>query len=245
MVFDRILVFDGGVGTELYERGFYINRPFEELNLNAAADVIAVHKAYISAGADVITTNTFSIARHQLQKFDIEGQQKTIIRAALENARKATHGTNCLIAFSMGPLGVLVEPLGPTALSEAETEYRKITENCVEFGAPDFYILETFTNVDELLAAVSGIRLADPKTPIIASMALRSNQEEKLLDFAIRAGELETVDALGINCSDGPSDLLTTLGKLVLLTKKPLIVQPNAGVPQNINGRVFLNTTPP
>ncbi len=244
MSFNKILVFDGGVGTELYERGFYINRPFEELNLNAPAEVIAVHKAYISAGADVITTNTFSIAKHQLRKFDIESQQSAIVHAALANARKAVAGTSAQIAFSMGPLGELVEPLGSTALSEARDEYQSITKLCVKAGAPDFYILETFTNVDEMLAAITGIQMVDAKTPIIASMALRSAQDEKLADFALRVGELKNVEALGINCSEGPSDLLSTLKKLVALTKKPIVCQPNAGLPRNINGRYFYMTSP-
>ncbi len=244
MDFSQVLVFDGGVGTELYERGFYINRPFEELNLNAPDDVVRVHRDYIDAGADVITTNTFSIAKHQLRKFDIEEVQERIIKSSLENAAKACQGRDVSIAFSIGPLGVLVEPLGPTGLDEARAEFSEIAALAKKNGHFDLYILETFTNVDEILAAISGIRESDKTTPIIASMVLRSQQGEKISDFAERVAKRSDIQAIGINCSDGPSDLLSTLKKLAPITDKPIIAQPNAGVPRNINGRYFYMTSP-
>lgn len=239
-----ILVFDGGVSTELYSRGFYINRPFEELNLTSPADVEAVYRGFIEAGSDVITTNTFGIASPQLARFDIAEQQPDIIEAALKIARKATAGKDCKVGFSIGPIGDLVEPLGSIGLSEVILEFAQIAKSVNANGGADFFILETFSNLDELRAGINGVRSIDKQTPILASIYVRSQEEEKLKKFAHTIGDSGDVQALGINCGDGPSDLLRALGKLLELTSLPIIVQPNAGLPRQINGRYFYMTSP-
>ncbi len=250
------LIFDGGMGTELYERGFYINRPFEELNINAPADVIAVHESYIQAGAGVLTTNTFSITEPQLKKFDIESQQEMLIRAALKNAgiartKNETAHPGVKVGLSIGPLGVLVEPLGSYALSNAKTDFAKVAQSAASaskedvktFGF-DLYILETFSNLSELAAAIDGIRSVDTVRPILASLSVKSTQNELISGFAARIGSRTDVEYLGLNCSEGPSDLLASLTKLAPLVSKPIIVQPNAGTPRQLNGRYFYMTSP-
>ncbi|MBC7385160.1 MAG: homocysteine S-methyltransferase family protein, partial [Cryobacterium sp.] len=148
------LVFDGGVGTELYDRGFYINRPFEELNLLSPRHVIAVHESYIAAGANVLTLNTFSANQPQFKKFDIEENLGPLIAAALQcgNTARRNSGTtrpksfdigvvapnesdtsDCVrLAFSVGPIGELVEPLGSVGLDEARTIYKKTASFALE-----------------------------------------------------------------------------------------------------------------
>ena len=241
---NEILILDGAVGTELYERGFYINRPFEELNISAPADVVAVHESYIRAGAQIITTNTFSITGPQLKKFDIEGQQEALIKAALRNANEARKGTTTQIALSIGPLGVLVEPLGSFGLDEARREFAQVARLAKAIGGFDLYHLETFSNVSELVAAIEGVRSADSERPILASMSIRGTQNEVIEDFAKRVGSRADVQAIGLNCSEGPSDLLTALRKLAPLVEKPIIAKPNAGVPRQVNGRYFYMTSP-
>ncbi|RYZ86093.1 MAG: bifunctional homocysteine S-methyltransferase/methylenetetrahydrofolate reductase, partial [Proteobacteria bacterium] len=239
-----ILIFDGAMGTELYDRGFYINRPFEELNLSSPQDVESVHRNYIDAGADVITTNTFSIAGPQLKKFDVEAQQGSLIRAALDCAHRARVGTKVQIALSVGPTGELVEPLGPTSISETRETFQRIAVHAVEDGRFELYSLETFSNLRELEAAIDGIRAIDSHRPLIASLSLHSTQQELLDDFAATVGARTDVDALGLNCAVGPSDLLTSLKRLRALTTKPIICQPNAGSPRHVNGRYFYMTSP-
>jgi methionine synthase I (cobalamin-dependent)/5,10-methylenetetrahydrofolate reductase len=243
-----ILVFDGAIGTELYGRGFYINRPFEELNLTAAADVIAVHKSYIDAGAKVITTNTFSIPSFQLKKFDIEKQQQALLEAALKNAneaRKQSQAEGIKIAVSIGPTGQLMEPLGPMSRSEVFEEYQKIAQNTLNTGVPfDFFILETFSNVDELEEAFLGLQSTCKDKGIIASISVSSSGMDSLLSLFAQRFSGKDVLALGLNCSEGPSQLFTAVKKLVPLTEHPVLVQPNAGIPQQINGRYFYMTSP-
>lgn len=244
-MFDNgIIIFDGGIGTELYERGFYINRPFEELNLNAPADVQAVHEAYIEAGAKVLTTNTFSITRPQLKKFDIEDKQKTLIDAAIAIANKARGDNSAIkVGLSVGPTGVLIEPLGPTSREEAREYFAEVARAATS-NSFDLYILETYTNISELEDAIEGIRSVDKKRRILASVAANSQQKTFIEDFLMRICTREDIQAVGLNCAQGPSDLYTILKKIAPLVSKPIIVQPNAGVPNHVNGRYFYMTSP-
>jgi methionine synthase I (cobalamin-dependent)/5,10-methylenetetrahydrofolate reductase len=244
------VLFDGGMATELYERGFYINRPFEELNLTNPGDVAAVHKAYIEAGAQFITTNTFSIPSQQLGKFDIAGRQAEILEAALRIAGEAaTIRSGVKIALTIGPTGALIEPLGPMALDEVRAEYATIAgaartareQKGLRF---DTYILETFSEPRELDAAIDGIRSVDSGQPIVASMTVSSHQSERLAEFASRFGADPRIQAVGLNCSDGPNDLLKSVQVVAAKIELPLIVQPNSGLPRQINGRYFYMTSP-
>jgi len=240
-----LIVFDGGVGTELYEKGFYINRPFEELNISAPSDVIAVHLSYIMAGAQVITTNTFSISRPQLALFDIASQQEDLLRAAFKNANQARKDyPSVKVGFSVGPLGEVVEPLGPMGLDEVKSEYASLARLSKKIGGFDFYNLETFSVVRELKAAIEGIRSEDSSTPLLASLSVKSAQSELLDQFIAEIVSLQSVDAIGFNCSEGPTDLLNTLKKIKSRISKPIIIQPNAGVPRHLNGRYFYMTSP-
>ncbi|MEN9722086.1 MAG: hypothetical protein RJB38_72 [Pseudomonadota bacterium] len=248
----QVTVFDGAVGTELYERGFYINRPFEELNLSAPNDVRAVHQSYVDAGADILTTNTFSITGPQLKKFDIDHQQAKLLQAALEIANSArehsTQTREVKIGLSIGPLGVLVEPLGPYGLDEAKKDFAEVARiacECANSKSPfDAYLLETFSNIDELRVAIEGIRSIDQKRPILASISVHGHDSTLIKAFASKIGNRSDVQALGLNCCDGPSDLFGSLQALLSLTKLPVVVRPNAGVPRQVNGRYFYMTSP-
>src|ERR1700745_512638 len=116
------VVFDGGVATELYERGFYINRPFEELNTTHPRDVAGVHEAYIDAGSMMVTTNSFSLTPNQLENVDIKNRQGELLQAEIKVARQAVENskTNAKVGLTFGPLGVLIEPLGPTSKAEVQ-----------------------------------------------------------------------------------------------------------------------------
>lgn len=244
---DNILIFDGGIGTEFYDRGFYINRLFEELNLSSPSDVRSVHQAYIQAGANVLTTNTFSVTLPQLKKFGIEDKQSSIIEAAIRlaaEARSVSAKPEVKIGLSVGPIGELIEPLGPTSVEEAREYFAQVARAAVQAGGHDLYILETFSNVSELQYAIEGIRSVDPLRPLLASITVTGSQIDFLRDFATRIGSRADVQALGLNCSQGPSDLFTVLKALRPLVSKPIIVQPNAGAPNQINGRYFYMTSP-
>jgi len=237
-------VFDGGVATELYERGFYINRPFEELNLTHPRDVAGVHEAYAQAGAKVVTTNSFSLTTPQLEKFDIQHRQAELLQAAIRIAHEAVHPKGVKVALSLGPMGALIEPLGRTSREEVRQEYEKLSRYAQATPLFDLYTLETFYNLDELECAIDGIRRVDSERPILASITSRSSETSFIQNYAERIGSRADVDALGMNCSEGPHDLLQSLKVLKPLVQKPIVIQPNAGIPRNINGRYFYMTSP-
>jgi len=239
------VIFDGGIATELYERGFYINRPFEELNLTHPRDVAAVHESYLDAGSHVITTNSFSLTSPQLEKFDLKDRQKDLLCAAIEVAKTAVKNKRTgRIGLSLGPMSVLIEPLGPTSLEEVRQEYEQLARYAVGHGGFDFYNLETFSNVEELAAAIDGIRQVDSDRPILASITAMSSEVHFIQKFASQIGSRADVQALGMNCSEGPNDLLQSLKILKPLTQKLIVIQPNAGIPRSINGRYFYMTSP-
>src|SRR5216684_5830733 len=114
---DGIHVFDGAMGTMLYSKGIYINRSYDELNLVAPDLVRAVHSEYVRAGADIIETNTYSSTFHQLQPYGLEGSLREINIKAAQIAREAA-GNRVFVAGAVGPLGLRIEPYGPTSFDE-------------------------------------------------------------------------------------------------------------------------------
>lgn len=242
----KILIWDGSNSTELYERGFYINRPFEELNLNAPQDVLAVHLQYIQSGAQVLSTNSFATSSPQLQKFDIGDDQKRILFKSLQIANQArSHHPQVKICLSLGPLGVLVEPLGPTSLEEVQREFASIAKTVNEMGELfEGYSLDSFSNVEELKAAVEGIRSVDSKRFLLASYLVEAGQHSRFSKFAEIIERHSGVDAVGIDGAEGPSELLKQLGILNQICSKPIVVRPTAGIPRHLNNRYFYMTSP-
>ena len=153
---DSVFVFDGAVGTRLYDKGVYINRSYDELNLTAPDLVREVHEEYIKAGADIIETNSFGATRHKLQPYGLESKIKEINIAAAKIAREAA-GDMVLVAGAIGPLGIRIEPYGPTSFDEAKDLYREQVEGLLE-GGVDLFILETFSELSVIEQAIRAVR---------------------------------------------------------------------------------------
>ena len=241
---DSVYVFDGAVGTRLYDKGVYINRSYDELNLTAPDLVREVHEEYIKAGADIIETNSFGATRHKLQPYGLEGKIKEINIAAAKIAREAA-GDHVLVAGAIGPLGIRIEPFGPTSFDEAKDLYREQVEGLLE-GGVDLFILETFSELSVIEQAIRAIReLSD--LPIIAQMTIQMDGNTTFGTspevFTARLDELD-VDVIGLNCGMGPNHVLTALEKMRSVTSKPLSAQPNAGLPRDVQGRQFYMGSP-
>lgn len=241
----EVIVFDGGVGTYLYEKGVFINTCFDELNLTNPDLVAEVHRDYINAGADIIETNTFGANRFKLAPHGLEKKVIEINQRGAQLARKAAHD-KVLVAGSVGPLGVQLEPLGKLSFDEAKELFKEHIQGLLE-GGVDVIILETFGNSPELVQAILAVRELDAKIPLIAQITI--GDEGTLLSgaplqtFAASMTGLN-VDAIGMNCSVGPKSMLEALESLKPLTTLPLSVQPNAGLPQNVGGRNLYMTSP-
>jgi len=244
-VAERVLIGDGAMGTMLYQRGIFVNRCFDELNLTDAGLVEKVHTAYVEVGADFIETNTFGANEVKLSQHGLGNEVERINQAGVAVA-KAAAGTEVLVAGSMGPLGCELTEHGPMTPEEAGRIFRQQGAALVAAGV-DLLILETFSNTEELITAVSAI-CDVAEIPIIAQMTVNDNSEtiygEQVDHMLARITQLEAVTAVGLNCSVGPSGMLTSLERVRGVTDKPISVQPNAGMPRSVDGRQLYMCTP-
>src|SRR6266571_3413872 len=235
----RVLVADGAMGTMLYDKGIFINRCYDELNLTAPDMIRQIHADYVKAGAEIIETNTFGANRMRLAAFGLAEKLRAINHAGVRLAREAARDS-VFVAGAIGPLGANIEPLGPTSFAEAGSIFREQAEHLVEAGV-DLLILETFSNLDELREAVFAAReAAGPQMVIVAQVTiddfgnLRGGADTET--FTRRLDEWP-VDVIGANCSAGPKVMLDTIEKMMRYSQKPMSAMPNAGQPQRVEGR--------
>jgi len=167
---EQVVVFDGATGTMLYARGVFINQCYDELSLRAPDLVRDVHAAYVAVGAEVLETNSFGANRAKLAQYGLESQVRAINEAAARVAREAA-GDDVLVAGAVGPLGVRLEPYGPTGRDEARAMFREQIEGLMAGGA-DLVLLETFADLYEIEQAVLAAREAAPGTPLVAQMTI-------------------------------------------------------------------------
>ncbi len=241
---NTVLLFDGALGTMLYARGVYINRCYDELNLSRPDLVKEIHTAYVEAGADCIETNTFGANRFKLTS---HGFKEKISAINYEGARlaRAVAGSDCLVAGSIGPLGVKLEPWGLTSMEEARQAFKEQAQ-ALKDGGVDLFILETFSDLNAIHQAILAIReICD--YPIIASMSVKD--DGKLLygttpDIFVHRLDEWDVDVIGLNCSVGPHYMLQNLEQMVKMTNTPIAALPNAGMPRRIEGRnIYLSSS--
>jgi methionine synthase / methylenetetrahydrofolate reductase(NADPH) len=238
------VLFDGGMGTELYKRGVFINKCYDELNLSNPSLVEQVHRDYKAAGAEVLETNTYGANPHKLRAHGLLDKLNAINLAGATIARSVA-GDDVYVAASIGPLGAQMEPLGPLSREEVREMFMLQLRPLIE-GGVDLVILETFVYPEELEQAILAVRaLCD--LPVIAQMTI--NDDATSLTGAspevmIREIEAMKPDVLGVNCTVGPSVMLQWLEQVRPLTDLPISVMPNAGKPRNIDGRNIYMTSP-
>jgi methionine synthase I (cobalamin-dependent)/5,10-methylenetetrahydrofolate reductase len=241
---DRAYIFDGAMGTMLYSKGIYINRSYDELNLVAADLVREVHSEYVRAGADIIETNTFGANVNKLQPYGLEASAREINIKAAQIAREAA-GNRVLVAGAVGPLGLRIEPYGPTSFDEAKQMFADQVSALLE-GGVDLFVLETFSDISELHQAIRAVReLCD--LPIVAQVTI---QIDGNTSFGTTAEVFTTqldewgADVIGLNCGVGPAIVLNSIEKMRTLTNRKLSAQPNAGLPRDVGGRQIYMCSP-
>ena len=228
----------------LYAGGVFVNRAFEELNLVKPELVQSVHHAYVEAGADVLETNTFGANGVRLRGFGLADQLCEINQEGVRIAR-AVASSAVFVAGALGPLGVPVAPHGRMTVLDAERHFRKQAAALLN-GGVDLFVLETFRFVEELLAAVRALKTLT-ELPIAAQMTVEdSGDSPDGISPEVFARQIEDEGAavIGVNCGAGPAPMLDTVERLHGATALPLVAQPNAGFPRQVEGRTMYLTSP-
>jgi methionine synthase / methylenetetrahydrofolate reductase(NADPH) len=242
-----LVLFDGAMGTMLYSKGVFINQCYDELNVRAPDLVREVHREYVKAGAEVLETNSFGANRLKLAQFGLAAQTHDINKRAAELAREAAEeGHEVLVAGAVGPLGVRLEPYGPTSAEEAQEIFREQMEG-LKAGGADLFILETFGDLHEIGQAIAAARAVDSAMPVIAQMTIGVDgltPYGATPEDVARALDRFGADVIGLNCSVGPQAILEAIEKMAPLTEKKISAQPNAGMPRDVGGRSMYMASP-
>jgi methionine synthase I (cobalamin-dependent)/5,10-methylenetetrahydrofolate reductase len=233
------------MGTQLYNKGVFINQCYDELNLRAPDLVRDVHKAYRKAGAEVLETNTFGANRLKLAQYGLDAQVADINRAAARIAREVAED-DLLVAGAVGPLGVRLEPFGPTSLDEARAAFREQLQ-ALKDGEVDVFILETFADVHEIEQAILAAHEVDSTIPVIAQMTIGSDCHTPYgvsVEDVAQSLDAFGADVIGLNCSVGPQVILDAIEKMAPVSRRKLSAQPNAGMPRDVSGRSMYMASP-
>ena len=252
---DHPLLSDGAMGTMLHGRGIGFEQCFDELNLTRPDLIQDIHAEYVLAGADLLQTNTFGANRYKLAKHGLEDQVTEINQAGVENARKAIQKSQVdrkiLIAGDIGPLGVRIAPYGRVQPEQARQAFSDQVRALVSAGV-DLIIIETFSDLYEIGEAIQvagEIREAQQLSfPICASMTFTRDDRTLLGDDPAQVARSLLqygADVVGVNCSGGPSQLLRLLKSMrKVAPQAPFLVQPNAGWPEQVGGRIMYPADP-
>ncbi len=236
---------DGAMGTQIYARGVFINRCFEELNHSNPTLIQEIHCDYLNAGAQLIETNTFLGNRPALQSFGLAEKVVEINQAGARIAREAT-GDKAYVAGAVGPLSGTVKSAEVLPPEEVKAIFAEQIRALVA-GGVDVILLETFYNLNELRLAIEAAKSVS-KLPLIAQVSVKYQGDEGFAGIqpedAVQKIESWGADVIGVNCSNGPVGVLEAIKLMAPLAQKPLSAFPNAGLPQSKQGRLLYMATP-
>ncbi len=238
---NEILFFDGAMGTMLQKNGLKTGDLPENMNITDPQVLMKIHKEYLDAGCNIVTTNTFGA--NGLKFKNVE----EIITSAVSLAKKSIENIerDCYVALDVGPLGKLLKPCGDL---EFETAYELFKEQVIagENAGADLILIETMGDLYEIKAAVLAAK-ENTKLPVLVSMIF---DEKGILltgaDIKTAVITLEAlgVDGIGMNCGLGPDQMLELLKEMKKYSSTPIFIQPNAGLPVSVNGVTTYNVTP-
>ncbi len=236
---NRILFCDGGMGSLLQEAGLKPGELPGTWNITHSEELVRIHKAYLEAGADIVTTNTFGVDRlkyNETTSFQLE----PVIRAAVKNAKEAIRqsGKQAWIGLDMGPTGKLLKPMGDLAFEDCCAIYREVVEIGADAGA-DFILIETMSDSYETKAAVLAAK-EGCDLPIFVTVTF--DERGKLLTGGSPASIVAMleglgVDVVGMNCGLGPIQMKDILKDILEVSSVPVMINPNAGLPRSENGK--------
>ena len=240
----NILLFDGAMGTMLQKNGLNIGENTEVFGFENSDKLMKIHKLYLKAGANVITTNTFGANEIRLNKtkYSVEEIVDNAVKIAIKAVEECDKIKPRFVALSLGPIGEMLEPIGKLSFEKAYEIFKRQAIQGEKSGA-DLAIIETMIDLSEAKAAVLAVK-ENTNLPIFCTMTFGENGRsftgctpENMVETLERLG----VDAIGVNCSLGPNQLFPIVKKMVKIAKVPIIVQSNAGLPQIIDNKAIYN----
>ena len=236
----KLIFLDGAMGTMLQHAGLKAGELPELLALTNPGLLTGIHRQYVEVGADVVYANTFGANRRKLAKHDVSVEE--IVCAAVHAAKKACEGTSAKVALDIGPLGELLEPLGTLPFETAYDMFAELVRAGVKAGA-DLVAIETMTDLQEARAALLAAK-ENSSLPVIVTMTF--DETGRTFTGCTAASMAATLtglgaDAIGLNCSLGPKQLLPILQELCRSTQLPVIAKPNAGLPDPVDGHYDLS----
>jgi 5-methyltetrahydrofolate--homocysteine methyltransferase len=232
----EVVLFDGAIGTQLQLRGLEPGEAPERMNLERPEAVREVARLYVEAGADVVTSNSFGGSPHNLTARGLGDRVEEVNRRAAELAREAATG-RALIAGSIGPMGRLLTPLGDVEPEDAEAGFERQARALAEGGA-DLFVIETMTDLAEATLAIQGARRAAPALPIAATLTFDATPRGFFtmmgisIEMAAAGLEAAGADIVGSNCGQGGAKMVGIARELLARTRLPVLIQPNAGLPE-------------
>ncbi|MBX3010323.1 MAG: betaine--homocysteine S-methyltransferase [Caldilineaceae bacterium] len=244
----RILLGDGAMGTMLQLAGLTDGGAPELWNVTQAAKVRAIYQAYVDAGSNVIETNTFGGTAARLKLHNLQDRVVELNRAGVQLAKEVAVPAGALVAGSIGPSGELIEPVGPLSMAEAAALFAEQTQGLVE-GGVDLVVIETMSHLNEVEAAIQGVRRVAPDLPIVVTLSFDTNYHTMMGVSPKEAVETLSqwgVRVIGANCGNGPAEIETVMTQMAQYRPEGvyLMAQSNAGLPQYINGAIQYDGTP-
>jgi 5-methyltetrahydrofolate--homocysteine methyltransferase len=236
---DQLLILDGAMGSQLMARGIKVERCPDLLCVQDPDSILAIHADYINAGADAILTNTFGANPIALARYGLEDRCRQINHAAAVLAKRAA-GPERYVLGDIGPSGQLPEPLGTVSVEQLQSAFAQQADALLAAGV-DGFIIETMTSLEEVLAAVDGIRQVDPDVPVLVSMAFDATARGFRTMMGVDVGSMVSalvgrgIQAVGFNCGSASLEEYVALAKEFVGAVRSagdrirLIAEPNAG----------------
>ncbi len=244
-----ILLADGAMGTMLFEAGLNSGDSPQSWNLTHPERVREVHRAYLNAGSRVLLSNTFGGNRFRLARHGLQDHVHDLNRAgaALLRAEISAAGREALVAGDIGPCGELLAPLGTLKYADAVNAFAEQAGALLQ-GGVDVIWIETMSALQEVQAAIEGVRKHTSAVPVVVTMTFEKHGRTMMGVSPAQAAKLLVelgVSALGGNCGTGPDEMLAVIQALRSLAPElPAVFKPNAGVPELVDGKTHYNATP-
>ncbi len=237
----KILCFDGAMGTMLHRSGVELGTIPELVNLNHPEVVGKIHQLYAEAGSDIITTNSLGANSHNLKNSGYSVEE--IVAASLDIIDE--YAPNAFKALDLGPIGILMEPVGEMDFETAYEIYKEVAVYGEKHGA-DLVIIETMSDLYETKAAILAVK-ENTKLPVFCTMTFQENGRTLMgsdIETAVYYLEALGVDVVGVNCSLGPEQTMSVINRMLAVSNIPVMVQPNAGLPKVRDGKTYFDYEP-